>query len=41
MTEENIRQEFRVKNIDETKNYCIEEINKNEFVELWVLIFGY
>ena len=30
MTEENINQEFRLKNIDERRNYLIEEINKNE-----------
>ena len=30
MTEENISQEFRLKNIDERGNYLIEEINKNE-----------
>ena len=30
MTEENISQEFRLKNIDERRNYLIEEINKNE-----------
>ena len=29
MAEENISQEFRLKNIDETKNYLIEEINPN------------
>ena len=32
MSEENISQEFRVKNIDETRNYSIEEINKNESI---------
>ena len=32
MTEENISQEFRWKNIDETKNYSIEKINQNEFM---------
>ena len=30
MADENIIQEFRLKNIDETKNYIIEEINQNE-----------
>ena len=30
MCKENISQEFRLKNIDETKNYLIEEINGNE-----------
>ena len=29
MVEENIRLEFRVKNIEETKNAFIEEINLN------------
>ena len=28
MTEENISQEFRLKNIDESRNYFIEEINQ-------------
>ena len=32
MAEENISQEFRLKNIDETRNYLIEEINRNEFI---------
>ena len=32
MTEENISQEFSLKNIDETRNYLIEEINRNELV---------
>ena len=31
MVEENISPEFRLKDIDETKNYFIEEINKNKF----------
>ena len=30
MPEENISQEFRLQNIDETRNYLIEEINQNE-----------
>ena len=29
MTEENIYREFRLKNIDETRNYFIEEISQN------------
>ena len=29
MSEENISQEFRLKNIDETRNYLIEEISRN------------
>ena len=32
MSEENISQEFRMKNIDETRNYLIEEINRNELM---------
>ena len=32
MTEENISQEFRLKNIDETRNYLIENINRNELM---------
>ena len=32
MAEENISQEFRLKNIDETKKYLIEEIIRNELM---------
>ena len=32
MEEENIRQEFKLKNIDETKNYLTEEMNQNKLV---------
>ena len=32
MTEENLRQELRLKNIDGTRNYFIEEINQNELM---------
>ena len=32
MSEENISQEFRLKNTDETKNNLIEEINWNELM---------
>ena len=32
MAEENISQEFRLKNIDETRNYLIEETNRNELL---------
>ena len=32
MSEENISQEFRLKNIDETRNYLIEKINQNELM---------
>ena len=31
MVKENISPEFRLKTIDETKNYFIEEINKKTF----------
>ena len=31
-TEENISQEFRLKNINETRHYLIEEINLNELI---------
>ena len=30
MSEENISQEFRLKNIDETRNYFIKVMNRNE-----------
>ena len=32
MTEKNISQEFRLKNIDETRDFFIEEINQNELM---------
>ena len=32
MAEEFRSQEFRLKNIDETRNYLIEEINRNELI---------
>ena len=32
MLEENINQEFRLKNIDETRNYFLEEIKQNELM---------
>ena len=32
MAEENISQEFRLKDIDETRNYFIEEIKQNELM---------
>ena len=32
MSEKNISQEFRRKNIDETRNYFIEEIYRNELM---------
>ena len=32
MSEENISQGFRLKNIDETRNYLTEKINQNELI---------
>ena len=32
MSEENINQEFRLKNIDERRNCLIKEINQNEVI---------
>ena len=32
MIEESISQGFRLKNIDETKNYLIKKINRNELI---------
>ena len=32
MSEENISQEFRLKKIDEARNYFIEEINQNKLM---------
>ena len=32
MAEENICQEFRLKNIDETRNYFLQEIKQNELM---------
>ena len=32
MAAENLSQEFRLKNIDETRNYLIEEINWNQLI---------
>ena len=32
MVEENISQEFRLKNKDEAKNYILEEINQNDLM---------
>ena len=32
MSEENISQELRLKNINETKHYLIAEINRNELI---------
>ena len=32
MIQENTSQEFRLKNIDETRNYFVEEIKQNELM---------
>ena len=32
MTKENLSQEFGLRNIDEPRNYFIEEINQNELM---------
>ena len=32
MVEENVSQEFRLKNIDETRNYFLEEIEQKELM---------
>ena len=32
MAAENLSQEFRLKNIDEARNYLIEEINRNQLI---------
>ena len=32
MAEENISQDFILKNIEETRNYLIEEVNRNELM---------
>ena len=32
MAEENISQEFRLKNVDETRNYFPEEVKQNELI---------
>ena len=32
MAEETLRQEFELKNIDETKNYLTEKVNRNKLM---------
>ena len=32
MSKQNINQEIRMKNIDDTRNYIIKEINQNELI---------
>ena len=34
MVEENITQKFRLKNIDKTRNYFLEEIKQNELMSI-------
>ena len=41
MTEENISQEFRLKNIDETWNYLTEEINQNNLMRKYKEVLNY
>ena len=36
MLEENMNQQFRLKNIDEVRNNLMEEINQNEFIKKFV-----
>ena len=40
MTEENITQEFRLKNLDETRNDFIEKINQNELMSKNQKVWG-
>ena len=35
MVEENISQEFKLKNIDDTRNYFLKEIEQNELMSGW------
>ena len=32
MSEENVSQEVRLKNIDKTRNYLIQEVNQNQLM---------
>ena len=32
MVEKNLSQEFRLKNIDETRNYLLEELKQNKLI---------
>ena len=32
MSEENVSQEVRLKNIDKTRNYLIQEVNQNQLI---------
>ena len=41
MSEENISQEFIIKNIDETRIYLIEEINGNELISEKYRVLNY
>ena len=43
MVKENVSQEFRLENIDETKNYFVEEIEQNELMskkdeKVWIIL---
>ena len=38
MGEENISQEFRLRNIDETRNYFVKETEQNELINLYSAI---
>ena len=40
MSEENINQEFRSKNIDETRIYFIKEINQIELISKNIRVFA-
>ena len=39
MSQENISQEFRLKSLNKTRKYLIEEINQNELVSKWLVQF--
>ena len=41
MFQENISQEFRLKNINETRNYFVEEIKQNELVRCTKTFVGF
>ena len=49
MPEENINQDFRLKKIDEIRNYLVEKINQNKLmskkhkkvVKLWIILTTY
>ena len=39
MSEENISKKFKMKNIEETRNYFIKEINQNELMRKSIKTF--